>query len=197
MIPMLFSNCEFRPPKRFFPVATVCLILLWPMVAAAQNGFSSRSKVDTVETASQETDTESAFDPIIIRVARNHNMDPALIKAVIKVESQYDPNAVSRRGAKGLMQLMPRTAKAMGIRDLFDPEHNIRGGTRYLKKLLSSFDGEVKLALAAYNAGCTKVRQYNGVPPFKTTRRYIKKVMKYYHQYKTEMTAVAHLVMHG
>jgi soluble lytic murein transglycosylase-like protein len=84
----------------------------------------------------------------------------------------------------GLMQLMPGTAKAMGVEDCFDPEHNIYGGVKYFKKLCVQFDGDVKLALAAYNAGSRKVRQWNGVPPFRATRHYIQKVLKYYEIYQ-------------
>ena len=127
------------------------------------------------------------FYDIIIKASRRYNVDPALIKAVIKVESHYNPYAISYKGAKGLMQLMPVTLKAMGAKDPFNPEHNIDAGVRYLKKLLILFDNDVKLALAAYNAGITKVRLYGGVPPFKSTREYIRKVMRYYERYKKEM----------
>lgn len=178
-------NGVFCLPKFSMMLLAAWIIMLPPVAATAQD----------LQASNQDADIESAFDRIIIKVARNHDMDPALIKAIIKVESRYDHKAVSPRGARGLMQLMPNTAKAMGIRDLFDPEKNIQAGTKYIKHLLAKFDGEVKLALAAYNAGSTKVRKYNGVPPFKTTRRYIKKVMKYYHQYRTEMTAIAQVML--
>lgn len=127
------------------------------------------------------------FHPIIVEVADRHEVDPALIKAIIMAESGYDPTAVSKRGAKGLMQLMPTTAQSLGVEDIFDPEHNIKAGVRYFKKLLNQFDGDVKLALAAYNAGSRKVRKYNGIPPFRATRIYIKKVFKYYELYKERM----------
>lgn len=130
---------------------------------------------------------DKLFNPIIIEVADRHEMDPALIKAIIMAESGHNPKAVSKRGAKGLMQLMPITAKSLGVEDVFDPERNIKAGVVYFKKLLSQFDGDVKLALAAYNAGSRKVRKYKGIPPFKATRIYIRKVFKYYELYKEQM----------
>ena len=130
---------------------------------------------------------ERLFHPIIIKVSRHYQVDPALVKAIILAESEYNPNAISRRGAKGLMQLMPRTARSLGVEDIFDPEHNIKGGVRHFKGLLKKFEGDVKLALAAYNAGSGRVRQYKGIPPFKATKRYIKKVVEYYEIYKQQM----------
>ncbi len=127
------------------------------------------------------------FNPIIREVAGRHDMDPALIKAIIMAESGHNPKAVSKRGAKGLMQLMPITAKSLGVEDVFDPEHNIKAGVVYFKKLLNQFDGDVKLALAAYNAGSRKVRKYKGIPPFKATKVYIRKVFRYYEKYKEQM----------
>jgi soluble lytic murein transglycosylase-like protein len=99
-------------------------------------------------------------------------------------ESGYNPKAVSKRGAKGLMQLMPITAKSLGVEDVFDPEHNISAGVGYFKKMLNLFDGDVKLAL---NAGSKKVRKYKGIPPFRATKIYIKKVFKYYELFKEQM----------
>ena len=127
------------------------------------------------------------FNPIIREVAGRHDMDPALIKAIIMAESGHNPKAVSKRGAKGLMQLMPITAKSLGVEDVFDPEHNIKAGVVYFKKLLNQFDGDVKLALAAYNAGSRKVRKYKGIPPYKATKIYIRKVFRYYEKYKEQM----------
>ena len=131
--------------------------------------------------------TGPPFHPIILQAANRYQVDPALIKAIIMAESGYNPRAISKMGAKGLMQLMPATAKALGVEDSFNPEHNINAGVGYFKKLLGQFDGDVKLALAAYNAGTRKVRQYQGVPPFKATHYYIKKVFEYYRFYKKQM----------
>jgi soluble lytic murein transglycosylase-like protein len=130
---------------------------------------------------------DKLFNPIIMEVAGRHEMDPALIKAIIMAESGHNPKAVSKRGAKGLMQLMPLTAKSLGVKDVFDPEHNIKAGVVYFKKLLNQFNGDVTLALAAYNAGSRKVKKYKGIPPFRATRIYIRKVFKYYEQYKGQM----------
>ena len=127
---------------------------------------------------------EKLLHPVIIRVANAHDVDPALIKSIIWAESSFNPNAVSHKGAMGLMQLMPSTAKAMGIEDSLNPESNIDGGVRYFKKLLVRFKGDPELALAAYNAGSRRVLQYDGVPPFEATRYYIEKVFKYYKNYK-------------
>lgn len=140
------------------------------------------------EESNDDNDPARRYHPIIERAAREYDVDPALVKAIIMAESNYNPRAVSRRGARGLMQLMPRTAEALGVQDIFDPEHNINGGVRYFRKLLDRFDGDVELALAAYNAGSRKVRMYRGVPPFETTQRYIEKVFVYYEHYKEDKT---------
>ena len=125
-----------------------------------------------------------AFDGIIHKVAERYDVDPALVKAIIMAESSYNPKAVSRKGAQGLMQLMPSTARALGVKDSFNPEHNIDAGVRYFKQLLKQFNGDVKLAVAAYNAGSRKVRKYNGIPPFKYTRYYVAKVIEYHQRYQ-------------
>jgi len=132
-----------------------------------------------------ETDTnENRFHSIIISAADTHRVDPALIKAVIRAESNYNPFAISKKGAIGLMQLMPSTADDLGIKDLYNPEHNIHGGVKYLKQLLKRFEGDLRMTIAAYNAGTSKIQQYQGIPPFKTTRDYVKKVIAYYKFYK-------------
>ncbi len=131
-----------------------------------------------------EEKAERSFDHIIQRVAKSYDVDPALVRAIIMAESSYNPRAVSKRGAKGLMQLMPKTAEYLGVEDSFNPEHNIDGGVRYFKELLGQFKGDVKLALAAYNAGSRRVKEYKGIPPFKATQLYVKKVFEYQQQYK-------------
>ena len=132
--------------------------------------------------------TEHLLHPIIIQASRRHQVDPALVYAIIMAESGYNPKAISKRGARGLMQLMPATAEALGVKDSFNPEQNINGGVRHFKWLVNQFDGNIELALAAYNAGSRKVRRYQGVPPFRATQLYIKKVFKYYRIYKNQMT---------
>jgi len=127
---------------------------------------------------------ERLLHPIILQASNRYQVDSALVKAIIMAESNYNTNAISKRGAKGLMQLMPKTAEALGVGDSFNPEHNINAGVRYFKDLLNQFNGDVRLALAAYNAGSRKVRKYQGVPPFKATEYYIKKVFEYHQYYK-------------
>ena len=126
------------------------------------------------------------FHPIIVKAASRHEVDPALVKAIIMAESGYNPRAVSTQGAKGLMQLMPRTAQALGVEDSFNPEHNVNGGVKYLKQLLDEFDDNLKFALAAYNAGSSKVRRHRGIPPIKSTQHYVNRVFQYYRYYKNE-----------
>ena len=124
------------------------------------------------------------LDEMIYISAVRHGVDPALVRAVVKAESDYDAQAVSVVGARGLMQLMPETARLMGVVDIHDPEQNIDGGTRYLTGLLDRFDWEVPLALAAYNAGEGAVRRHGGVPPYSETRDYVRKVLGYYRVYR-------------
>ena len=128
--------------------------------------------------------TVHLYQPIIQQAARRFEVDPALVKAIIMTESGYDPLAVSRRGAQGLMQLMPSTAESLGVADSFNPEHNIIGGVRYFRQLMNRFDDDAALALAAYNAGLNRVLRYDGIPPFKATRRYVQKVLAYYRCYQ-------------
>ncbi len=125
------------------------------------------------------------YEGIIDQAAGRFKVDPLLIKAVIKTESDFNHKAVSQSGARGLMQLMPQTAEAMEVRDPFDPEENIFGGTRYLSLLMKRFQNNKELALAAYNAGPEKVENHKGVPPYPETRSFVKKVMGYYERLKT------------
>lgn len=126
------------------------------------------------------------FSSIIDVAARSHGVEPALVQAVITAESGFNPNAVSRRGATGLMQLMPDTARRYGVQNSFDPVENIHGGVRYLKDLLALFNGDVRLALAGYNAGENAViRAGNRVPPYVETQNYVPKVIDLYHRFRT------------
>ncbi|NOZ38098.1 MAG: lytic transglycosylase domain-containing protein [Gammaproteobacteria bacterium] len=119
------------------------------------------------------------FEPLIIALSKQHQVDLALIKAVIRTESDFNPNATSRRGASGLMQLMPETAAHYGVSDLYSPQQNLDAGIRYLRDLLKRYDNHLYLVLAAYNAGESAVAKYKGIPPYRETQRYVKKVMQY------------------
>lgn len=129
--------------------------------------------------------SERELEPVISRFSRQHRLHPALIRAVIKAESDFNPMAVSRAGAVGLMQLMPQTAVRLDVRDLYDPEDNVGGGTKYLRQLLDRFRGNLPLALAAYNAGEHVVDRYRSLPPIDETRQYVRKVLRYYRTFLT------------
>lgn len=123
------------------------------------------------------------FAPLIDAAANKYSLDPALLHAVIRAESGYNPEAVSNKGAAGLMQLMPATASRFGVRDRFDPQENIEGGARYLSELLDMFPADVKLAVAAYNSGENTVKRFgNQVPPIAETQNYVEKVLNYYNR---------------
>ncbi len=127
--------------------------------------------------------TTEAYDSHISAAALENDLAFALVKAIIKVESDFDPRAVSRAGAKGLMQIMPENYKALGLKDPFDPYENIRAGSRFFRQLLDRFDGELSLTLAAYNAGPNAVDRFKTIPPYPETQDYVEKVMKYYDQF--------------
>nr|WP_321403163.1 transglycosylase SLT domain-containing protein [uncultured Desulfobacter sp.] len=125
------------------------------------------------------------YDNIILKAAGTFGVDRALIKAVIHAESGFDPNAVSSKGARGLMQIMPQNDGLLEISNPFDPSQNIMGGTRYLKRMLTRYDEKLSLALAAYNAGPSAVDKYNNIPPYDETRTYVQRVMSLYSRYKS------------
>ena len=127
---------------------------------------------------------EGNIEEMIRSASEKYGIDPVLVKAIVKAESDFESGAVSEDGARGLMQLMPETARLMGVSDIDDPRENIEGGTRYLSKLLNDFNFNLRLAVAAYNAGESAVRIYGAVPPYVETQNYVKKVLHYYDAYR-------------
>ena len=137
-----------------------------------QNGINNSFTTKQVAVGSP-----SSIEEIINKASDAYNVPAKLISSVIKQESNYNPSAISSAGASGLMQLMPGTAKYLGVKNILDPEQNIMGGTKYLKQMLEQFDGNLEKAIAAYNAGPGSVKKFNGVPPYKETENYVKKVL--------------------
>ena len=125
--------------------------------------------------------TAGDIDSAIEQAAARHNVDPNLVRAVVKVESNFNPNAVSRKGAMGLMQLMPSTARQLKVQNPFDPEQNVDAGVRHLKQLLESYGGDIKLTLAAYNAGAGAVARSSGVPRYAETQNYVRRITNLYY----------------
>ncbi|HKC49866.1 MAG TPA: lytic transglycosylase domain-containing protein [Myxococcota bacterium] len=155
------------------------------------DGYAAYRPKNAVQRVSAAPKADSAqvaksYDLAIRRASRQHGVSAALVKAVIAAESGFDPLAESRRGARGLMQLMPATADQLGVDDAYDPWQNIDGGTRYLCEMIDRFPGELELALAAYNAGPETVRQFQGVPPYAETRGYVKRVLRLYEKYHAD-----------
>ncbi|MGA7874493.1 MAG: transglycosylase SLT domain-containing protein [Desulfoferrobacter sp.] len=143
----------------------------WIRISPARKIVFSRSKAGM---------NKSSYDKHIMDACKRHGLDQKLVKAVIKVESAFNPGAISPKGAVGLMQLMPDTSKDLGVSNPFDPVENIDGGVRYLKTLLRRFKNNVPLALAAYNAGPEAVQEYGGIPPYGETQTYVRRVLDFY-----------------
>ncbi len=152
--------------------------------AALVMGFVPDEVLDEIATAVAETVQEGGSGGdvrgLAVAAARRHGLDPDLVLAVVAVESAFRPDAVSPKGAQGLMQLMPRTAASLGVSDALDPAQNLDAGTRHLRFLVDLYGGDLRRALAAYNAGQGAVKRYGGVPPYRETREYVKKILKRY-----------------
>lgn len=143
-----------------------------------------RKRINTPTRAPERTaPVNHGYDSLIIREAKANRLDPALVKAVIAAESNFSPRAVSRAGALGLMQLMPQTARGLGVEDPLEAPENVSGGSRYLREMLNRY-GDLSRALAAYNAGPTAVDHYRGIPPYPETEAYVKRVLAYYRGYQ-------------
>lgn len=150
------------------------------LLTTKNSSTSTATLADDASTAaaSGQSAASRPFSEIIQEASEKYGVDEKVIRAVIQAESSFNAKAVSRAGAGGLMQLMPRTARSLGVSDVFDAEQNIMAGVKYLKQKLDEFDGDLKLALAAYNAGSGAVRKYGGIPPYQETVRYVEKIMK-------------------
>jgi soluble lytic murein transglycosylase-like protein len=146
-----------------------------PATGAARPSFASQ--LWRMPTAHAGKAPPAGLEGMITRAATTHNVRPQLLRAVVQVESGFNPRAVSPKGAQGLMQLMPGTSAALGVSDPFDPEQNLMAGARYLRQNLDRFGGDERLALAAYNAGSAPVQRYGGVPPYPETQQYVRNVL--------------------
>ncbi len=162
MIQSLISRTS--PTTRFFSCG---LLLFFCFVFFTHHALGNKTSV-------------RPYDQIILKIAQKYDVDPKLIHSIIKAESNYDSQAVSPKGAVGLMQLMPDTAKEYGVRDRYDPFENIEGGVKFLKDLFQNYDQKDELVLAAYNAGPEAVKKHNGIPPYPETVQYIQKVKSYW-----------------
>jgi soluble lytic murein transglycosylase-like protein len=155
-----------------------------PGKAGARRGACEHC--DAVPARDTSPERLSRFDAHITEAASVYQIPDALIRAVIKVESDFDPRVISSVGARGLMQLMPDTQVNMGVRDPFDARENILGGTRLLRVLANRFDGDLVLTLAGYHAGAAAVEKYEGIPPYETTQQYVRQVLKNYYRYRRQ-----------
>src|SRR5208282_1221189 len=164
---------------RFKPVPTSGAVMRAVRSAASEVNTYLDGRAQTHQTLNRAF-TQQDIDAAIDAAASRHNVDPSLVRSVVKVESNFNPNAVSRKGAMGLMQLMPSTARSLNVSNPFDPAQNVDAGVRHLRKLLDSYGGNVRLSLAAYNAGAGAVARSAGVPHFSETQDYVRRITNLY-----------------
>ena len=196
MTSLLTTNI-LPPSKRSLVLAIILSLMLIPS-NQAENLHGGRGPVSTqpffmepfrLEALSSSLELRRQFEGIVRSASYRYDVDPYLVLGMIRVESNFNAYAVSHKGAKGLMQLMPGTARLHKVDNVYDPVQNIYGGVRHFRILLDRFDGNVQLALAAYNAGAGAVAKYNRIPPYRETRNYVRRVMGYYQIYRnSEMT---------
>ena len=167
------------------PVGTTRTMSFAGTLAAAQRIATTRSAASTASAAPGALNLPGNLGGIVAQAAQRYGVDPALIAGVIETESNFNPNAVSPAGARGLMQLMPGTARGLGVGDSSDPLQNVMGGAKLLGQLLDKYGGDVKKALAAYNAGPGAVDKYGGIPPYPETQRYVPKVLAATERYRS------------
>ncbi len=188
-------------------ILVVCATPIGGEIVNSTGPDGRRTFANTQSTAVSPTNPPSSLEPgtpartrrksqppagigrLIDRIARKHGLDPELVKAVAKVESNYKPRAISHKGAQGIMQLLPATARRFGVADAFDPAQNIEGGVRYLRFLQDLFPDDLSLVLAAYNAGENAVRKYRGVPPYRETRNYVRRIRRLYDRHLPDSAA--------
>ena len=164
---------------RFKPVPTSGAVMRAARSAASEVNTYLDGRAQTHQSLNRAF-TQQDIDAAIDAAAARHNVDPSLVRSVVKVESNFNPNAVSRKGAMGLMQLMPSTARSLNVSNPFDPQQNVDAGVRHLRKLLDSYGGNVRLSLAAYNAGAGAVARSAGVPHFRETQDYVRRITNLY-----------------